>query len=234
MRRYADSFHDDPMIKAMSASDVADWLRERIRRGRFVAGQRLIEADITGETGASRSKVREALQRLQTENLVLIEEFRGASVRKMGIDEVRQIYRARTALEGIAAADCATLASAQTKSRLKELQRKLDECVANANPEQFGRLNREWHSVIIAGSNNSYVAEMLERLSIPIYRLVFETFYDAKRLKSANADHQKITEAIMNNDAASAEKLMRTHIGEGLNTLMQVEREFHSALSEGA
>ncbi|MEY2926961.1 MAG: hypothetical protein RL367_1438 [Pseudomonadota bacterium] len=185
---------------------------------------------MTTETGASRSKVREALQRLQTEGLVVIEEFRGASVRKMSLDEVRQIYRARVALEGIAAADCAGLASPQTKKLLQELQAKLDDCVAKAEADRFGRLNREWHSHIIASSNNSYIAEMLERLSIPIYRLVFETFYNAQRLRAANADHQKITAAIVANDSVAAEQLMRQHIEDGLVTLTQVDREFHSGI----
>jgi DNA-binding GntR family transcriptional regulator len=218
------------MTKISSSSDVADWLRDRIKRGRFVPGQRLVEADLTAETGASRSKVREALQRLQTEGLIAIEEFRGASVRKMSLDEVRQIYRARIALEGIAAADCAALATTQTKARLQELQDQLDDCVAKSESEQFGRLNREWHSHIIASSDNGYIAEMLERLGIPIFRLVFETFYNAERLKSANADHQKITAAIIANDSAEAEKLMRKHIEDGLVTLTQVDREFHSGL----
>ena len=67
--------------RAPTGVDIADWVRERIRTGRFVPGQRLVEVDIIRQTGASRSKTREALQRLEGEGLVLIEEFRGASVR---------------------------------------------------------------------------------------------------------------------------------------------------------
>ena len=47
----------------VSVSSVVDWIRERIRRGRLVPGQRLVEADIMRELAASRSRVREALQR---------------------------------------------------------------------------------------------------------------------------------------------------------------------------
>jgi hypothetical protein len=49
--------------------DVANWIRERIRAGRFVPGQRLVEADIMREVATSRSRVREALQRLATEGV---------------------------------------------------------------------------------------------------------------------------------------------------------------------
>jgi DNA-binding GntR family transcriptional regulator len=92
---------------AVTVAFVADWVRDRIRRGRMVPGQRLIEADLIRETGASRSRVREALQRLETEGLVAIEEFRGASVRRFSRDELSAIYRTRSALEGLAAADFA-------------------------------------------------------------------------------------------------------------------------------
>ena len=75
-----------PGSDAFKTSAVADWVRERIRLGKLVPGQRLIEADMVRETGASRSKVREALQRLESEGLVTIEEFRGASVKRLGIE----------------------------------------------------------------------------------------------------------------------------------------------------
>src|SRR5690606_12848454 len=69
-------------------AEVAGLLRERIRLGRVVPGQRQVEADLVEATGASRSKVREPLRRLEAEGLVSIEEFRGASVKRLGPDEV--------------------------------------------------------------------------------------------------------------------------------------------------
>ena len=97
---------------------VVDWVREHIRHGRLVPGQRLVEADIVAATGASRGKVREALRRLESEGLLTIEEFRGASVKRLGRDEVRQIYQARMALEGLAARECALRADAALRARL--------------------------------------------------------------------------------------------------------------------
>lgn len=206
--------------------EVANWLRERIRRGRFVPGQRLVEIDIMQMTGTSRAKIREGFQRLEAEGLVLIEEFRGASVRQVSIEEVAQIYRARIALEGISAADCATLATDAQRETLQALQHKLDATVDEKMPEHFGQLNHQWHSAIIAGSGNKVVAQTLDRLSVPINRMLFESFYDAERLRIANADHQKITAAILARDAAAAEKHMRRHVEEGFKMLSSIAREF--------
>lgn len=215
----------EPM-KNPTGATVADWLRDRIRRGRLVPGQRLVEADISHETGASRSKVREAFQRLETEGLVNIEAFRGATVRRVSIEEIRQIYRARVALEGVCAADFTTMAAPQEKQRLLDLQAQLDECVSERAAERFGRLNHEWHRQIIDGSGNSVVRDLLVRLTVPINRLLFESFYDEERLRIANQDHKAITALIMAGDGEAAEAAMRNHVADGFQTLSHIAGEF--------
>lgn len=214
------------ITKNFTGADLADWLRDRIRRGRLVPGQRLVEADISAETGASRSKVREAFQRLETEGLVNIEAFRGASVRRVSIEEIRQIYRARVALEGICAADFARFATAEQKAHLLEIQSGLDECVTERAAERFGRLNHDWHKQVIDGSGNAVVRDLLGRLTVPINRLLFESFYDEERLRIANGDHKAITAAIMAGDAAAAEAAMRKHVEDGFETLSNIAGEF--------
>lgn len=209
-----------------SASSVPDWVRERIRLGRLVPGQRLVEADIVTATGASRGKVREALKRLEAEGLVTIEDFRGASVKKLGPDEVRQIYQARMALEGMAAAECAMRSDAALRARLASLQEQLDAVENATGHERFARLNEAWHRAVIEGSGNVYIAQFLTRLTVPIYRLLFSTFYTTQRIASANADHRRITAAIVEGRADDAEQAMRAHIQAGLDALIELNAHF--------
>ena len=209
-----------------ASGDVTDWVRERIRHGRLVPGQRLVEADIVTATGVSRGKVREALRRLESEGLVTIEEFRGASVKKLGLDEVRQIYQARMALEGLAAAECAARADPALRKRLREIQSELDAGESAGNHERFARLNEAWHRLIIEGSGNGYVAQFLQRLNVPIYRLLFSTFYTTQRIVRANADHRVITAAIVDARSADAERAMRAHIHDGLEALIELNSHF--------
>lgn len=209
-----------------TAVDVTEWVRERIRHGRLVPGQRLVEADIVTATGASRGKVREALRRLESEGLVSIEEFRGASVKKLGRDEVRQIYEARMALEGLAAGICATRADLALRTRLREIQQEMDAGESAGNHDRFARLNEAWHHLIIDGSGNQYIAQFLKRLNVPIYRLLFATFYTTQRIASANADHRVITAAIVDGRSADAERAMREHIHNGLEALIELNAHF--------
>jgi DNA-binding GntR family transcriptional regulator len=206
--------------------EIADWIRDRIRRGQFSPEQRLVEVDIIRKTGGSRLKVREAFQRLAAEGLVEIEPFKGASVRSTSLEEVRQIYQARAALEGVTAADFAVLASDEQREKLQRLQDELELCVETRAPERFGRLNAEWHQLLVEGAGSTLIGELLQRLNVPIHRLLFDSFYDAERLRTANEDHRRILQAILNRDAPAAEQAMRAHVQAGYRMLYAIETAY--------
>ncbi len=210
-----------------AGSEIANWIRGMIRSRRFVPGQRLVEVDIIRQTGGSRFKVREALQRLESEGLVEIEEFRGASVRNPSMEEVRQLYRARGALEGIGAADFTRYASAEEKSRLLEVAAEMERCVEEGAPEKFGRLNASWHSLIMEGAGDLVIKGIVQRLNTPVHHLVFETFYRGERLRAAAADHRVVIDAIMQNEPETAESAMRQHVENGLTFLKDLDSEIH-------
>lgn len=213
---------DEP-DRILSAAEVAAWLRERIRTGRAVQGQRLVEADIIRETGATRSRVREALQRLESEGLIVIEEFRGASVRRFGRDEIRQIYRARMVLEGLAAHDFALADDSERKAQLVELQERLNAVEHTGDHPAFVRANDAWHALILDGADNDYVRGFVERLRLPLYRLLFSAFFKPHRIDDANCDHRQITDAIVRGDAPEAERLMRKHVEDALAAVIEME-----------
>jgi len=217
----------EPLERGVGTREVVTTLREHIRAGRLVPGQRLVEADIVRETGASRSKVREALQRLETEGLVSIEEFRGASVRQLGIDEVRQIYHARMALEGMAAGTFAASDHQLLKKELKKLQQAMNQLEKSGDHHRFAQLNDAWHALIIEGSGNRYAAQFLRQLTVPVYRLLFSSFYSAQRIDRANADHKVITRAIVEGRSEDAESAMRNHILDGFTAISELNAQLH-------
>jgi DNA-binding GntR family transcriptional regulator len=213
----------EPDRKTVTAAVVRSWLRERIRRGRLVPGQRLVEADIMAETGASRTRVREALQRLEAEGLVVIEEFRGASVRQLSGDEVKQIYRARLALEGIAAHDFALKLDPPRKAELARLQVEMNALEQSGDHRRFAALNDDWHDLILDGAGNDYIRTFVDRLRLPLYRLLFSAFYKPSRIDDANRGHRRVTAAILAGDAVAAEAEMRAHIADALEAVAHLE-----------
>src|SRR5579862_6008283 len=79
-----------------------DELRTAIVQGRIRPNQRLIETELAEEYGVSRTPVRESLQRLAAVGLIVAAR-RGWTVREHSLDEIREIYEVRAALEGYAA-----------------------------------------------------------------------------------------------------------------------------------
>lgn len=211
----------------LNKRDLVELLREKIRIGRLVPGQRLVEADIVRDTGASRGKVREALKRLESEGLVSIEEFRGASVRQLSMDEVHQIYKARMALESMAAAEFARNDDSKRKKQLQKLQTAMNALERTGDHGRFAQLNDAWHALIIEGSGNRYVAQFLRQLTVPVHRLLFSSFYNAQRIDRANADHKIITKAIVEGRRDDAERAMRNHILEGFAAISELNAKLH-------
>lgn len=213
--------------KGPTGPQIADWIRSQIRANRFVPGQRLVEVDVIRQTGGSRFKVREAFQRLTAEGLLEIEEFRGASVRGASMEEIRQLYRARAALEGICAGEFTRKASSQDKDRLRQIADEMEACVEEGTPERFGRFNAEWHALIMRASGNLVIEDLVKKLNTPVHHLLFETFYRGDRLREAVADHRRILDAILADDPPGAEAAMRQHVENGHRFLLGLDRAMH-------
>ncbi|KQY37707.1 MULTISPECIES: GntR family transcriptional regulator [Nocardia] len=90
----------EPVNQQSTAEMIADRLREAIMRGALGPGAQLGEADLATSFGVSRGPVREAMQRLVQEGLLFSIRNRGIFVIELTTDDVVDIYRARTALEG--------------------------------------------------------------------------------------------------------------------------------------
>jgi DNA-binding GntR family transcriptional regulator len=90
----------EPVNQQSTAEMIADRLREAIMRGALAPGAQLGEADLATSFGVSRGPVREAMQRLVQEGLLFSIRNRGIFVIELTTDDVVDIYRARTALEG--------------------------------------------------------------------------------------------------------------------------------------
>src|SRR5215475_432564 len=92
-----------PKRRGDSVDAVVETIRQGILTGRFAPGQRLIVRDLMQEIAYSRSTLREAFRRLEADKLVTFVPNRGFCVQRLAPDEMRDLYRIREQLEGLAA-----------------------------------------------------------------------------------------------------------------------------------
>jgi len=186
---------------------VVETIRNGIRNGDYVPGQRLIEADLTKEYGISRGPFREAMSRLAGDGLVVMEPHKGVAVRKMSRQDLQELYDVRTVVESLAARLAANnIDQGRHRAQLKELK-------DSSDVMGYTSLNDEFHELIVKMSGNRYLMELVNHLRVPIFRYQFHRFMDGSAKRDSIAEHEAIAAAILNGDAAAAERSMRRHIG---------------------
>ena len=128
--------------------DVAESLREAILRGDYIAGQRLVEADLCEHFGTTRFIIRTALQSLAAQGLVEVRRNRGARVRTVSIEEAIEITEVRRALEGLCAARAAQRATRDDRADLRQIVRDMKAAWKNGELLQYSELNAKLHATI--------------------------------------------------------------------------------------
>ncbi|MFN3350072.1 GntR family transcriptional regulator [Pseudorhodoplanes sp.] len=205
-----------PLVRAapgLAVNTVADYIKNGIRTGKFAAGQRLIASDLASELGVSLGVVREALSLLDGAGLIELLPNRGAQIRSLSRDDVRQIFELREALEGQAAALAArNLSGLKPRQALTDAFKEADRAAAAADAPAYRSANAAFHHAILALADNPRLVEIASELTVPIYRLQLTMLLDDAELKAAAAGHQRIMDAILAGDAERARTEMQDHV----------------------
>ena len=191
-------------------------LREGIRAGRYVPGQRLVEADLAAEIGVGRNSLREAFSRLASEGLVLIEPHRGASIRRRTRAEVAQLYDLSEVLEGLAARLAAINITRPGNAELlsaaiDRLRTAAPGGGANQRIDEAAR----FHEAILAIADNARLTELVANLHILTFsfQLRHAQLTGSEAISdSSMAEHLAVVEAIRWADPQRAEIAMRAHV----------------------
>jgi DNA-binding GntR family transcriptional regulator len=204
------------------AGSVVGALRDAIAAGEFVPNQRLVEADLSEQFGASRATVRSALLELASEGLVERMQNRGARVRAVSLDEAVEITEVRMVLEGLVAAKAATRLTDDQRTQLRELGSAMQDAVSAGDLLGYSDLNRELHALISAAGGQQTASKILERLRGQNVRHQFRLAMHPGRPSVSLPQHLAIIEALCAGDPDAAEAAMRAHLQSVVETLPQV------------
>jgi DNA-binding GntR family transcriptional regulator len=189
---------------------VYDRLRAAILSGELAPGAPVIEAEIAATLGASRTPVREALRRLETEGMLEPRGARGSVVRELKRDEVECIFEIREALETLAA----RRASRRMNDRdLTEFAR-LVELMQNSvdDPSEMERLDTRFHDRILALAEGQRLKRMLGDLRADISPWRFIALATAARRQASAEEHAAILDAFRAKDEGAIITTMAHHI----------------------
>lgn len=201
---------------------AVDRLRGAIIAGRFQGGDRLVERALCDQLGVSRSVVREVIRTLEAEGLVETLPRSGPVVARLDWHQAAQIYAIRRLLEAEAAADCALLANAAVKDRLRAALAALDKAFAEATPQALYAATTAFYEVIFQAAGHEIAWEIVQRLNGRISRLRAMTLATTNRRTSGPAHMARIAAAICANDSVAAAKAVRDHLKEAAEIARQL------------
>jgi DNA-binding GntR family transcriptional regulator len=200
--------------------EAYEFIRNAIIEGDYEPGMRLTEEFLAAELQLSRTPIREALKRLQTEGLITPLK-RGLSVRTFSPQDIQQIYDLRALLEGYAASQAALLRSEHDVQVIKKINLLYAQAINRFDHshavtiKEIARLNNRYHEAILAASHNNHIEFLISK--VVVLPLVFRSFfwYDQPAVKQSLLDHQIILRAIELQDPDRAKTAMMEHIYKG-------------------
>lgn len=172
----------------------------------------LSEAELIAELGIGRTPLREALQRLAYDDLVVILPRRGTMVTDLNPSDLLKIFEIRVELEPFAV----RLASERaTELQIGEMENLLEACDEFVDPYDYHQLillDQQIHWLLGQASNNSFLAETLERYYTHVMRLWYVSLHEGSRLREAIQEHADIIASVKVGDGLRAAAIMRAHI----------------------
>ncbi|MGH2374174.1 MAG: GntR family transcriptional regulator [bacterium] len=185
---------------------AAEYLRLSIVQGKLLPGQKIPQDEIGENLGISRMPVREALRKLEAEGFVRLLPNRGAIVRELSVQDIREVYQIRIELEGLAARLAAPRVFPEQLERLRRLMALMSRTVEQDDIQRLLELNKDFHHTCYESADNARLLRMIQDLRN--YSLRYRVFHAhiPHRLRDSLHEHQAILRAFEARDGALAER----------------------------
>jgi DNA-binding GntR family transcriptional regulator len=200
-----------PVSVATLKQNVADVLTDAIFSGQLKPGTRLNESQISRDLKVSRAPIREALQRLQEQGLVVNSPRRGMFVVNLEDEDVQKINSVRLILE----AEAFRLARARlTKAQQTRLMRMMEqlEQSESASPSDRARLDFDFHRAIWQVSGNDYLSRTLHGLTAPLFSHSVLRIVTSKKIRHIVYSHRPLMAYLTGKTKATAEEIIGEHL----------------------
>lgn len=191
---------------------VFEYLRNAILNGELEPGERLMELQLAQQLGVSRTPVREAIRKLELEGLVEMIPRKGAYVADVSIKDILDILEVRMFLEGLAAYFAAERMSDEEIDELKKISKKFEDEIVTMEKEEMIELDNKFHDMIIKGSRNNKLLQIVQGLQEQFQRFRVIYFNEYTEHEDLVKYHTAIVNAISNRASKEAQDYAQTHV----------------------
>ncbi|WP_250674363.1 GntR family transcriptional regulator [Paraclostridium ghonii] len=200
---------------------VYESLRTTIISGKIPVGERIIEKEYADKLKISRTPIREALKRLQSEELVEYIPKYGVVVKNVSKDDALEVYKIREALEILVINNTIDNITEDEICQIKNLLDLTEMKNSEGDLAEVQFLFKEFNTCIYKASKMNRLPLMISQLNDYLHHFRNISILDETRRKNAIYEHRKILEAIVNKDRTTAEELIKKHLKDSLSVVLK-------------
>lgn len=200
---------------------VRDAIRSDIVSGVFAQGQRLKLAALTVRYGLSPAPIREALNQLEAEGLIIIRPNRGAQVRPIDQAFIQEIFEIRIGLEPFLVAKCVSVAAARHVSGLEAIHAEFLAAAAQLDRLGLIRINAQFHNAVYEIRPNTEALRLLGRHSAVMSTIRHRYGFADARIGEMVEEHAELLQACKDRDGERAGRVQRRHIEHSLDDMLR-------------
>lgn len=197
-------------------------LRQDILSGRYQEGEALTELSLAKELSVSRTPVREALRQLELEELVEIRPNRGAIVKGITAEDIRDIYEIRSVIEGMAAERAAKEATSEELDQLEEILDLTQFYLDRSNYEKLQSMDGRFHQQLYNMCKNRMLRHILKDMHNYVGRSRGASLKTEGRAQESIKEHRDVLEAMRARNAQAARELMTLHVQNTSKNIMKI------------
>jgi DNA-binding GntR family transcriptional regulator len=200
-------------------------IKDLILDGEFKTGDRLVERELAERLNISRTPIREALFRLESQGFVKTVPRKGVIVADISEKEIIEVFTILSSLEVLAAKLAVQKLDDETKSKFIACIKKVEVCLQDKNENDYSDLHSEMNYLLYSSAKNSKLYEMLSGLSDYIRAFAKIGYKKPGRAEQSMEEHVKIMEAIINQEIEMAEYLTKIHIENSRKTYLEAVKQ---------
>ncbi len=204
------------------ADQVYERLEEHILNGDYKQGELITEKQLVAELGVSRTPIREALSRLEYDNLVK-ETSLGTEVRGINEEDVRDLYEVKKKLEVIATKRAVKNMSDEDIERMKEILEQQIYFAGKGDAEKVRNLDTDFHDLIYSSCGSITFNQILSGVHHKLKKYRRNSLKSKKRIKESCTEHEAIYKAFFERNAKDAEKAMAKHLENSCRSVLAAD-----------
>ena len=191
---------------------IADRLQESILSGELAPGQSVIETEIASFFGVSRAPVREALQILANRSLVLVEPYRGTTVRRLERHDVEEVYEMRSVLESYALGRIMRTRASEVAAELRALCQDMETSARRGDWRAVSETDDRFHSTLIRSAQHEILSRFWDDINMRVRQIMALRNLKNEDIMQIVQNHLPIVEAIERGDEREAVARLADHI----------------------